>query len=108
VLRSALLALVLAVAVTTSLVEGPPQRLPGVALGSPVLLHVERAAALVGLVLAVGTVLVRVRRGEVPTQLSVSGIGYEAQAADEARAVTDRLMRDVEELDDRSMALEGR
>jgi hypothetical protein len=72
-----------------------------------VLLHAERAVALLALVLAVTTVLVRAARGEVPTQLSASGVAYEAQAVDETSAVTDALVRDVEELDARLRALEG-
>jgi hypothetical protein len=106
VLRSALLALVLAAAVTTSLAEGAPRRLPGVALGSPVLLHAERATPLARLALAVATVLVRASRGEVPTQLSASGVTYEATMAQEVTSVTDRLEASIDELDAGVRALE--
>jgi hypothetical protein len=40
----------LVVCITVTLAEGQPDRLPGVALGSPVLLHAERALALTGVV----------------------------------------------------------
>lgn len=42
----------LAVCVTVTLIEGRPRHLPGVALGSPVLLHAERALALFAVTVA--------------------------------------------------------
>jgi hypothetical protein len=57
------LTLLIITATVVSLVEGSPDRLPGVALGSPVLLHVERAAAVFAIVVAIVSVL-RKRRAD--------------------------------------------
>jgi hypothetical protein len=50
-------AVLVAAAVVVSVAEGTPRTLPGVALGSPVLLHAERMLALVGVVIAAVSVL---------------------------------------------------
>jgi hypothetical protein len=60
------------VAVSVSLGEGTPLALPGVALGSPVLLHAERALALVAIVIAALSVLAQAARGRLPIELSTS------------------------------------
>jgi hypothetical protein len=65
-------ALVACVAIT--LVEGRPRHLPGVALGSPMLLHAERALA-----------------------LSTSGLRYEAEAADHAAAAVTELQEQYDD-----------
>src|SRR5919106_5054040 len=57
------LGLWLAVAVVISLIEGTPDRLPAVALGSSVLLHALRAGALFAIGFAVATVLTRAGAG---------------------------------------------
>jgi hypothetical protein len=54
---------------------------PGIALGSEVLLYGERAAAFFALTVAVLSVLAQAVRGRLPTQLTTSGLGYEAEAA---------------------------
>ena len=65
-----LLAAIVALAVVVTLIEGTPTRLPGVALGSSVLLHVERVAALFAIAVAILSVLTQATRGRLPTQLS--------------------------------------
>jgi hypothetical protein len=86
------------VAVCVSLIEGAPQALPGVALGSPVLLHAERALALVAIVIAELSVLARAARGRLPIELSTSGLRYEAEATDEAAAAVAQLQEQFDEL----------
>ena len=81
-LTGAMLAVVASVAVTV--IEGTPRHLPGVALGSPVLLHAERALALLAVTVAAFSILVQVARGRLPIELSTSGLRYEAEAADDA------------------------
>jgi len=76
----------LVAAICVSLIEGSPRALPGVALGSPVLLHAERVLALVGVVIAALSVLVQAARGRLPVELSTSGLRYEAEAADDVRS----------------------
>jgi hypothetical protein len=70
------LLLLVAGAIAVSLAERAPDGLPGVALGSTVLLHAERAAALFAIVVGVVSVLREATRGRLPTQLSTSGLGY--------------------------------
>jgi hypothetical protein len=83
------LALLIASTVVTVL-EGEPGQLPGIALGSVVLLHAERVLALVAVSVAVLTIVVRAGRGRLPVELSTGGLRYEAEAAeDAARAVAD-------------------
>jgi hypothetical protein len=89
----------LAVVVTAvTLVEGAPDRLPAVALGSDVLLHVERAAAMFAIVVAVAAVLREGWRGRLPTQVTTSGLAYEGDAAEEAKAAVEHLQDQVDDL----------
>src|SRR5215210_7724203 len=64
---------VLAVCVTVTLIEGRPRHLPGIALGSPVLLHAERALALFAVTVAMLSIGVQAARG-LPIELSTSGL----------------------------------
>jgi hypothetical protein len=75
------LALLLAAALAVSLLEGAPDRLPGVALGSDVLLHVERSGAIFAIVVAIISVLREAAKGRLPTQLTTGGLAYDADAA---------------------------
>jgi hypothetical protein len=86
------------IAIVISLIEGAPDRLPGVALGSPVLLHAERALALVAVVIAAVSVLARAARGRLPVELSTSGLRYEAEAADRAAAAAAGLQEQLDDL----------
>ena len=105
----------LAVCVTVTLIEGRPRHLPGVALGSPVLLHAERALALFAVTVAMLSVGVQAARGRLPIELSTSGLRYEAEAADRAAAAVaelqeqyDDLLAVVDELADRLDAAQRR
>ncbi len=103
-------ALWMAAVVLITLVEGTPDRLPPVALGSTILLHAVRAGALFALGLVVATVIARGGAGRLPTQLSTTGIGYDAdemtettaglielqQQVDRLQAVVDNLAADVD------------
>lgn len=83
-------------AVVTSLIEGRPAELPGVALGSGLLLHIERATAVFGIVVAVLSVLTQATRGRLPTQLSTAGMAYEPTVV---AHVTEDLQRQVDALE---------
>jgi hypothetical protein len=63
-------------AVIASVAHGTPKHLPGIALGLPALLHLERAAALLAVVAAVAIVAYLTRLGHLPTQFG--NVGYEA------------------------------
>ena len=93
-----LLAAVITGAVIVTLVEGAPSRLPGVALGSPVLLHAERAGAIVAIVVALASILTQAARGRLPTQLSTAGLAYEAEAAANTQAALEDLQRQIDGL----------
>jgi hypothetical protein len=85
-------------AIVVSVMEGASHRLPGVALGSPVLLHAEGALALVGVVVATLSVLVQAARGRLPVELSTSGLRYEAEAADDAATAVADLQEQLDDL----------
>jgi hypothetical protein len=96
-LSVAVAALALA-ALAVTLLEGTPGRVPGIALGSRVLLHAERAIALFAVAIATLTVLAQASRGRLPTDLSTSGLRYEAEAADDAAAAVSRLQEQLDDL----------
>ena len=85
-------------AICISMIEGTPQRLPGVALESAVLLHAERALALFAAAIAVLTVLAQAARGRLPIELTSSGLRYEADAADVAATAVTQLQAQVDDL----------
>jgi hypothetical protein len=90
------LAALLFAGVVVSLIEGSPEQLPGVALGSDVLLHVERAAAIFAILVAITSVLREAARGRLPTQLTTAGLAYEADVA--AAEAAEDLQRQLDEL----------
>jgi hypothetical protein len=101
-------AAVIALAVTAilaSVAEGTPARLPGVSLGSAVLLHAERVLALVAVVIAGLSVVLRAARGRLPVELSTSGLRYEAAAADDAAAAVADLQEQLNDLETTIAAL---
>ena len=73
------------------------------ALGSTVLLHALRTGALFAIGVTVATVLARAAAGHLPTQLSTTGIGYDAE---ETGKTTATLVRLQEEVDDHQVALD--
>jgi hypothetical protein len=88
--------LVACVAIT--LIEGRPRQLPGVALGSPVLLHAERALALTSVVVAMLSIGAQAARGRLPIEMSTSGLRYEAETADRAAAAVAELQEQYDDL----------
>jgi hypothetical protein len=95
-------------AVCVSVLEGTPDRLSGIALGSGVLLHAERSLALVAVAIAAISVLVYAARGRLPVERSTSGLRYEAQAADRAAAAVAELQDQLDDLAALVDALAGR
>lgn len=97
------LVVVLTASVLVSLLEGIPRELPGVALGSGVLLHVERVSAVFAIVVAVVSVLREAARGRLPTQVSTAGLAYEpggpaARVGEELQVQLDALRMQLEDL----------
>jgi hypothetical protein len=90
------LVLLLAIAVGVSLLEGSPARLPGVALGADVLLHVERAGAIFAIVVGIASVLREAARGRLPTQLTTAGLAYQPDAL--ALDAVERLQIQLDEV----------
>ena len=91
-------ALLAVLAVCVSLIEGTPDRLPRIALGSAVVLHGERALALIAVVIGALSVLARAARGRLPIELSTSGVRYEGEAADDAAVAVAQLQEQLDEL----------
>jgi len=98
------LGLWLAAAMLITLLEGTPEPLPSVALGSTVLLHALRTGALFAIAVAMVTVLARAGAGHLPTQLSTTGIGYHAEETSKTTATLADLQ---EQIDDHEAALDN-
>ena len=99
--------LLLALAASGSV--GPPSeaQLPEIALGWPLLLHIERAAAAVGLVGFALLVIWRAGRGEFP--LRFAQIEYEARSvATEMQRGAELLRTRADEIEEQMEALERR
>ena len=81
--------LALAAAITASVGAGTPTEteLPEIALGWPALLHVERAAAMIGLVALIGLIWWRASKGELPIRFG----NIEYAAADATTALDGRV-----------------
>jgi len=62
------------------------------------MLHAERSLAFVVIAIALLSVLVRAARGDLPVELSSSGLRYEAEAADAAADAVDELQNQFDEL----------
>jgi hypothetical protein len=89
---------VLVVCVAVSLIEGQPRQVPGVALGSVVLLHAERTLALLALTVGTLSIVGHAARGRLPVELSTSGLRYEAETADHAAVAVTQLQAQFDEL----------
>lgn len=63
-------------AVLVTVISDVPGPLPGIALGSEPLFYVERGAAAFGILVIVTTLLGRGLRGELPSQVSTTGVSY--------------------------------
>jgi hypothetical protein len=88
-----------------ALSRAAPDRLPSAALGSDVVLFVERGAAVFAVLFLALLVIYRAFRGELPSELSGRGVKYaDADAVDQLRAeLTDaisKLRQNQEDLKD--------
>jgi hypothetical protein len=77
--------------VTLSWVLGAPKQLPAVALGSPVVLHLLRAALITALIGAVALVLARGAFGHWP--MEAGGVKYSAPAVEDWTQIEEVLHR---------------
>lgn len=64
------------VAVLISAISDVPQPLPGIALGSEPLFYIERGVAAFGILVIATSFLARGLRGELPSQVSTTGVTY--------------------------------
>jgi hypothetical protein len=104
-----IVAIAMAVGATlVSVFEGRPMQLPGVALGSTLLLHAERALALFAVLIAASSVVLQAARGRLPIEFSTSGLRYEAEAADNAAAAVAELQAQFDDLEATTAALAER
>lgn len=65
-----------AAAVLISAISNVPQLLPGIALGSEPLFYIERGVAAFGILVIATSFLARGLRGELPSQVSTTGVTY--------------------------------
>jgi hypothetical protein len=63
-------------ALLITLISGVPQPLPGIALGSEPLFYIERGVAAFGILVIATSFLGRGLRGELPSQVSTTGVSY--------------------------------
>jgi hypothetical protein len=96
--RLVAVAVVVLACVAVSVIEGRPRQLPGVALGSAVLLHAERTLALLAVIVAALSIAIHAARGRLPVELSTSGLRYEAETADAAAAAVAQLQDQFDDL----------
>lgn len=102
----------LVAAIVAAAVVGQPDRLPGVALGSAVVLFVERVLAVFAALLFILLVFERAwAREQLPEEISGRGVKYaSAETAEELRRrveeLSGQLLEALEQLDDRVSALE--
>jgi hypothetical protein len=71
------LCLLLGFSLFIAICSGTPQHVPAVALGSPLLLCLERTLAMFAGVLVLMVVLVEAWRGNLPAEISGRGVRYE-------------------------------
>jgi len=90
--------LLVAACVVVALIEGVPRHLPGIALGSPVLLQGERVLALLAGSVAVLSIAAQAARGRLPIELSTTGLRYEAEAVDDAATAVADVQEQVNDL----------
>jgi hypothetical protein len=84
--------------VTVTLIGGSPRALPGVALGSPVLLRAERTLALFAIVVALLSIVRQAARGRLPIELSTSGLRYEAEGTEDLVVAVRELQEQLDGL----------
>ena len=101
-----------------SFIQGPPDSIPAVALGWPLLLYLERAALVAGVIMGIGGTADRLLRGDAVQGFSApGGPGVQVaeqtaetaeQAAEADEAIKDALDEGLREIDERVSRLEGR
>jgi hypothetical protein len=110
------------VVLVVSFVQGPPGSIPAVALGWPVLLYLERAALVAGVIIGIGGTADRLLRGAAVQGFSApggpgiqvaeqaaEGVAAAAENAAEAvEAVKQALDEGLRQLDERLSRLEDR
>jgi hypothetical protein len=92
-----------AVAVSGSVLYGTPAKLPGVALGLPLLLDLERAAAVLAAIASVLIFALLTSRGHLPTQfgnLAYPAVGRQQESTRHVVELDQRLERRLVPLED--------
>jgi len=108
---SCTLVVLLAAAIIASVLGGHPDRLPAVALGSPLLLYATKAAAFFLLGLALVVVLARAfQHGDLPIEITKDGLRWEdvRQVKTETDATVTALREAVERLEKLGAAHDAR
>lgn len=107
-----------AVVLVVSFIQGPPESIPAVALGWPLLLYLERAALVAGIIMGIGGTADRLLRGDPVQGFSAPGgpgvqVAEQAAATAEQAAEADEALKEavdkgLTELDERVARLEER
>lgn len=96
-----------AAVLVASLIQGPPDRLPAIALGWPVLLYFERVAVIALVIVGIGGVLYRLMvggqvagAGGLPPNVAIE------DATKPTEALKEGVDKDVKDLNERLTAVE--
>lgn len=71
----------LAVAAALGVVDGSPTKLPDIALGSVVLLQLERLAVAIAVLAFAATIIIRALAGDLPVKFGSAGVEYAEEPA---------------------------
>ncbi len=96
------------IAAAVAFIGGAPDKLPGVAMGSKVLLYVERALAIMLAVFLVFVVLARAWRGQLPDEISREGFKYGSVSPETVKEATGAAEQDSDSEQDRDGKDSGR
>lgn len=88
-----------AVVLVVSFIQGPPDSIPAVALGWPLLLYLERAALVAGVIMGIGGTADRLLRGDAVQGFSAPG-GPGVQVAKETAEQTAATAEQAAEADE--------
>jgi hypothetical protein len=94
---------------TWSVLAGTPAELPGIALGSEAIFHLQRAFAATLVYLLLAVVLIRSWDGDLPSELGTAGLKYTVtEVKRETELALTELIADAEQSRARIEALEAR
>lgn len=84
--------------IVSAFIEGAPEPLPAIALGSPWFLHLVHATFVAAGVLVIGIVAVRLFKGEMPSGMTTKGISWSETESTIRASVDDKVISALAEM----------